>query len=164
MIGDGDLRTDIEATVAEKGLSDAVEFTGWIANSEVVQRMRESDLFLMTSHHGEGWGMVVNEAMSHGCCVLADRRLGSAACLIEHARSGYLYDPQSLASVLDEIAKGGREKILEIGETAHGHIRSGWSSEQAALRTIALSGKLLAGDLAAAKTLYSAGLCSWVEA
>ncbi len=41
----------------------------------------------MTSHRGEGWGMVVNEALSCGCCVIANRELGAAPWLVEHGKN-----------------------------------------------------------------------------
>jgi glycosyltransferase involved in cell wall biosynthesis len=124
--------------------------------------MRESEVFLMTSHHGEGWGMVVNEAMSHGCCVLANRQLGSAKWLIEHGKNGFLYDQSSLTSVLDELAALGHDEVQALGQQAYQSMRTGWCSNEAARRTITLSQQLLTGDTAGARTLYSSGLCSWV--
>ena len=39
----------------------------------------------------EGWGAVVNEAMSSGCAVVADAEAGSVPYLIENSKDGFIY-------------------------------------------------------------------------
>jgi glycosyltransferase involved in cell wall biosynthesis len=162
MIGDGDLRANIEEQIKQRNLVDEVRLLGWQTQDEVREHMMRTDLFLMTSHHGEGWGLVVNEAMSYGAAVIANAELGSAACLIEHSETGLLYQDGNLPDLLNELAQMSLDKLRGLGENAHAHMHECWSSEVAAQRTIALANALLASDLCnadweSAKTLFSSG-------
>ena len=121
--------------------------------------MQRADVFLMTSHHGEGWGMVVNEAMSNGCCVVANAELGSAAWLIEHGQSGFLCHDNDYQPVLDALLALSPSELAVIGQTAHQRMTDIWSAEVAAERTIALSAQLLTEPSSAAR-LYIDGPCS----
>jgi len=132
MIGDGVLRGNLETDIRTRGLQASVELTGWQTQEQVRAHMFEADLFLMTSHHGEGWGLVVNEALSYGCGVVANQELGSAIWL------------QNLNDKLDELERLGRDGILAMGKNGNMKMRSTWSSNVAAKRTIALSKALLA--------------------
>lgn len=162
MVGDGDLRADIEQEIQQRGLAQDVSLLGWQTQEQVRVHMAQADLFLMTSHHGEGWGLVVNEAMSYGAAVIANAELGSAACLIEHGESGLLYGDDGLDNIIQELATMPLEKIRLMGRNAHAHMQSSWSSVVAAERTIALSKALLKPNinkpnLTLAKSLFQSG-------
>lgn len=158
MIGDGDLRPQIEANAVQMDLQNDITFTGWQTQQEVFDHMINADLFLMTSHHGEGWGLVVNEALSHGCGVLANEQLGSARSLIKHGESGLLYRDESLLDVLDALLVTGLSGIREFGANGHRAMSGGWSAAQAARRTIGLSQALLDED-SSVRLLYQDGVC-----
>ena len=160
MIGDGDLRSSIEQAVSQSGASGYVTLTGWQNQDEVRQYMSDSDIFLMTSHRGEGWGMVVNEALGCGCCVIANRELGAAPWLVEHRKSGFLYDDESLNELLDEVVATDRDRLLDMGRLGQQRMVDEWSARVAAERMIELSAKLLDGDVEAAKFLFKEGPCS----
>lgn len=147
MVGDGDLRPAIEQQIAQRGLSEQVRLLGWQTQEQVREHMGRADLFLMTSHHGEGWGLVVNEALSYGAGVIANAQLGSAACLIEHGKTGLLYDDAGLNNLIEELSLLPLESIRLLGRNAHQNMLENWSSEVAARRSIALSKALLASDL-----------------
>ncbi len=160
MIGDGDLRSSIEQAVRQSGASGYVTLTGWQNQDEVRQYMTDSDIFLMTSHRGEGWGMVVNEALSCGCCVIANRELGAAPWLVEHGKSGFLYDDESLDELLDEVVETDRDRLLDMGRLGQQRMVDEWSARVAAERVIELSAKLFDGDVETAKYLFREGPCS----
>jgi len=157
MVGDGVLRSDVEAEIKRRGLNELVSLTGWQTQDQVRQHMVNADLFLMTSHHGEGWGLVVNEALSYGCGVVANQELGAAACLVDSGKSGVLYTDKNASSMLDQLVELGRESILAMGRAGHANMQKYWSSQIAAQRTIALLRCLLDGDLSKAKTLFDRG-------
>ncbi len=159
MIGDGELRAEVEAQIQRAGLADAVTLMGWQTQSQVFEHMQRADVFLMTSHHGEGWGMVVNEAMSNGCCVVANAELGSAAWLIEHGKSGFLCHDNDYRPVLDALLALSPSELAELGQAAHQRMTDIWSAEVAAERTIELSTQLLTEPSRAAQ-LYIDGPCS----
>ena len=143
MVGDGELRPQTELAVAEYGLSNQVEFIGWQAPEQVKLLMQSADIFLMTSHQAEGWGIVVNEAMSNGCATVVNRAVGSAPWLIEHGKTGLIYEDDHLAKLLDEIANLSRQELNVIGRTGYQHMVDTWSCQAAAKRFVSLAEHLL---------------------
>lgn len=71
LVGDGDLRTEIEQKVRDLGLSDKVIFTG--VRSDVNDLMQGMDVFLFPSLY-EGLGIVLIEAQAAGLkCIISDK-------------------------------------------------------------------------------------------
>ncbi|MCH2191094.1 MAG: glycosyltransferase family 4 protein [Gammaproteobacteria bacterium] len=159
MVGDGELREQAQAHSHALGVHDLITFAGWQKQVDVYKAMSDADLFLMTSHQGEGWGLVVNEAMSHGCAVVADAALGSATVLIEHAKTGLLYHDQKIKQVADQIADTPLSDIRAMGINARDNISLNWSASVAANRTVELSSLLLKGKIEEADCLFQDGVC-----
>jgi len=160
MVGDGVLRSTIENDIKRRAMTEMVRLTGWQTQDEVRDHMGNADLFLMTSHHGEGWGLVVNEALSYGCGVVANQELGSAACLVEDGKSGILYSDENIELKLDGLANLGRESILSMGQAGYENMKQNWSSNVAAQRTIKLANCLLDSGPSKAKKLFHHGIAS----
>lgn len=158
-IGSGPEENKLRELIKENGLESRVKLLGQMPPEKVRQHMRSSQIFLFTSDKQEGWGAVVNEAMSEGCAVIASDEAGSVPYLIPHGsgrgltfRSG---DQQSLNEHLigllsDEALCG------ELGTAAMDAIRNEWNAEIAAKRFIDLSERLAAG----ADTPFESGPCS----
>jgi len=163
MIGDGELRKSVEARIAAYNLSAHVSLLGWQSQRQVFEHMHASDLFLMTSNQGEGWGLVVNEALSHGCAVIANEALGSAKYLIKNDVSGVLYSDDHMPDLYKRLADKDASSIKAMGDAAYQSMQEMWSAELAAQRTIELSRALLLGDIAQAKSLYHQGPCSFID-
>lgn len=80
IVGEGPERSNLEALVENRGLTDCVELVGQKPWPEVAQLMRQSDLFAFPSVHEQGGGVVV-EAMACGlACVVVD--YGGPATLV----------------------------------------------------------------------------------
>ncbi len=163
MIGDGPLRKQVEQTIRECGLAESVTMTGWQGMADIARHMQSSDLFLMTSHRGEGWGLVVNEAMSHGCAVMANGQSGAAAWLVEPGRTGLLYRDRDMEEALDGLSQLDRKDILSCGKASHESMRNHWSARVAAQRIIRLSRHLINGEIHKARQLYDSGPCSHIK-
>jgi len=162
MIGDGELRVSIEQLIQVENLQEHVDLLGWQSQQQVFERMQDSHLFLMTSHHGEGWGLVVNEALSRGCPVVANHLLGSAAWLVDHGQTGFLYQDSGLANLIDQLAGYDIAQFQEMGQRAQQAMQQLWSASVAAQRIIHLSKILLTGEVAKAKALYQIGPCALI--
>jgi glycosyltransferase involved in cell wall biosynthesis len=65
ILGDGPELPRLRALAQTLGCLNRIEFAGWAARPEAVQRMREADVFLYLSFR-EGGGAVVLEAMAAG--------------------------------------------------------------------------------------------------
>lgn len=71
ILGDGPARHDLEALVATRGLSDAVHIRGNVSRSEVIERLRSSQIFVFPTRVAEGFPKAVLEALACGVPVLA---------------------------------------------------------------------------------------------
>ncbi|MBU1041538.1 MAG: glycosyltransferase [Proteobacteria bacterium] len=99
IVGDGPLRPQAEARLAELGLTHAVQIiTGC---GEVRPHLAQADVFALASRR-EGSPNVVLEAMASGLPVVASRT-GGIPDLVEHGRTGLLTvpeDPDDIARAL----------------------------------------------------------------
>lgn len=101
IIGDGPLRPSLEALAAELGVSDAVDFRGWLGKSEISGRLRAADVFLFPSLREPG-GTVVLEAMASGLpSIVAD--WGGPAEYIQDG-SGIRVDVSSPERFIEDMA------------------------------------------------------------
>lgn len=112
-------------------------FSTAVPIKQVRTLMRESDVVVLTSDGGEGWGAVVNEAMAEGCCVIGTYEAGSSATLIEHGVNGFLYragDVNELKACLLQCQPSTRH---ELGARARGVLETVWSPTAAADQLLA---------------------------
>jgi len=108
LIGDGPIADDLKRAAA---LLKRVEFTGWLPNSELRQRMRNALAVCVPSLQAadgdaEGLPNVVLEAMAAGTPVIASRHAGISEA-VEHGRTGFLVDeqdPEGLAAALRRLS------------------------------------------------------------
>lgn len=84
-------------------VSDIVTFNGNVPNTEILQAMRQHDIFLFTSDRHEGWGAVLNEAMSNCCTVVASDEIGSAPFLIKDGKNGLLFQSGKVDSLYEKV-------------------------------------------------------------
>src|SRR6202041_1607754 len=88
--GDGAQRTELERESAASGISDKVQFLGFVNQSQLPKLYKAADLMVIPSHY-EPFGLVVNEAMLCGCPVIASDRVGAVRDLVTHTETGYVY-------------------------------------------------------------------------
>jgi glycosyltransferase involved in cell wall biosynthesis len=66
----GDLKKMLAPQIAAAGLSERVEFSGYVSEAEKFRLLKSSRLFLMPSRY-ESWGIVIGEALATGLPVVA---------------------------------------------------------------------------------------------
>ena len=120
LVGDGDLRADMEALAKEKGISDAVEFCGMQSN--VYPYLHDADIFTLPSIY-EGNPMTIIEAMGTGLPIVASR-VGGIPDMIHDGESGILVEPEPRA-VCDALARMVEDGALRrrLGENAKAQSR-----------------------------------------
>ncbi len=99
LVGDGELRSAIEAEVRERGLGDRVSFLG--TRRDVDEILAASDVFVLASLW-EGLPLALVEAMASGLPVIATEVSGTRQVVVD-GTSGLLVppgDPASLASAI----------------------------------------------------------------
>jgi glycosyltransferase involved in cell wall biosynthesis len=97
----------------------AVRARGWLAQAEVLDRMRAADCLVMPSVWYECFPRTLVEAYACGLPVIASR-VGALAELVEHGRTGLLFEPgsaESLASTL-ALARAHPQWMREMGANA----------------------------------------------
>lgn len=157
IIGTGPLESQMKEQIARQGLESWVSMTGSMSPQQVRQRMEQADLFLFTSGRGEGWGVVLNEAMNSGCCPVANVQAGASPYLVQDGKNGVLYQTedelfQKVAALLDDPARTRR-----LGMAACETITKEWNPDTAAQRLLELCQGLLSGKKQAP---YEQGPCS----
>jgi len=149
IVGDGDLKDSLSKQITKLGLSDCVQLCGAVASDKVREMMLDSDVFIATSDKREGWGVVVNEAMSCGCAVFATKTMGAVPTLIKDGENGFYISKGKefeAAHIIKELSES-PTKLEAFKRAAYNTIRDGFSPDIYAkvftdIAQEAMSGKL----------------------
>jgi glycosyltransferase involved in cell wall biosynthesis len=128
--GDGSLRAALESEANSLGLGSRVHFLGFINQSELPEAYIASDILVLPSEY-EPFGVVVNEAMLCGCCVIVSDRVGARFDLIRENKTGFVFhvgDIDGLATVLGEILRT-PARLRQVRGAAQEGMRS-WGPDQ----------------------------------
>ena len=101
IVGEGPERSALERLIRKLGLQDRVYLTGYISSDQLFGHYRHADLVVLTSQ-SEGIPVVLMEAMAREKLVLAPAITGIPE-LVEHGRTGFLYEPGSLPDFLRSV-------------------------------------------------------------
>ena len=145
LIGDGPCRPSLEKLATRLDLGACVSFRFSLPMEEVWQQMHSSHIYVLPSNGYEGWGAVVNEAMSLGCTVVASDAAGSAKTMIRNGENGCLFRPgdwRQLGEILIRLSND-EELRNKLAMAAQKTIRDCWSPKVAAERLLAVSDALL---------------------
>ncbi len=116
MVGEGELRPEMERMIKENGLKNVV-LTGFINQSAISEYYSISDVFVMSSEAGETWGLSVNEAMSFGLPVIVSDLTGCSSDLVQNGQNGYIFrtgDVNDLKDKLEQVLLNQRSFHREI--------------------------------------------------
>ena len=89
MAGDGPLAPTLKLEAQRLGISDRVDFPGFLNSSQISQQMARALLLLLPSRE-EQWGLVINEALAAGLPVIASSAVGACDALVRHGLNGYV--------------------------------------------------------------------------
>jgi len=104
LLGDGELRSAIEAKIAALDLRSHVHLPGFLQLDALVHYYGTAGAFIHASTT-EQWGLVINEAMAAGLPVAASRRCGSTQYLIDDGVTGFSFDPNSTEEITAALRK-----------------------------------------------------------
>jgi glycosyltransferase involved in cell wall biosynthesis len=139
--GAGSLRQQLERQAASFGLTDDVEFLGFVHDTPAF--LAAIDLFVMPSFF-EGLGVAALEAMAAGKPVIASRVGGLAESVLDEV-TGLLVAPGDDAQLAEAIERLHREPAQAVALGCHGRERAQrhFSLEQMALSNEAFYYELL---------------------
>lgn len=134
MFGDGEELEHMKELAKHMDVCDCVEFKGVAPNDKILNEMKKHDIFLFTSDRNEGWGAVLNEAMSCGCAVVGSDKIGSVPFLINDGINGLIFQSENLKSLLDKVLLllNNPSLIKNISLEAYKTMRDIWSPQNAA--------------------------------
>lgn len=128
LVGEGDLRAELEAHAASLGIADQVVFAGFIDDPQPV--MASFDIFALSSLH-EGLPTVVIEAMACGVPVVATD-VGGTSEIVTDGEDGVLVsprDPDALAAAISELVVDA-DRRRAMGERAAESVRRRFDIER----------------------------------
>ncbi|GCF12538.1 hypothetical protein Harman_04730 [Haloarcula mannanilytica] len=133
-IGDGDLRTWLEAELASEIDDGTVELTGWVDHDDVPAQLNDLSLLVLPSQPTEGLPTTILESLACGTPVLASPVSG-VPDVVREGETGFLLDsrdPDALReTILDILANEDRNSISAAGRDL---IESEYSFEAACER------------------------------
>ena len=92
ILGDGELRLELEELISELGLHDDVLLPGFKQYPDLPVYYGLASAYVHASTT-EQWGLVVNEAMAAGLPVIVSERCGCAPDLVADGENGFVFDP-----------------------------------------------------------------------
>ncbi|WP_336343263.1 glycosyltransferase [Halalkalicoccus ordinarius] len=102
ILGDGELKPEVEREIQQEGVADRITLLG--TTNDVPSYMSAADGFVLSSHW-EGFGLVVAEAMACELPVVATRCGGPEEIVVD-GETGHLCearDPAALAAAMDRL-------------------------------------------------------------
>jgi len=159
LVGNGPERARLLALARRLRLPPTVRFHEPVASEVVRQMMRKADIYVLPSNRNEGWGAVVNEAMSEGCVVVANEEAGAAPVLVRHGETGFLFRDNNvlaLVAVLQQVIADS-DLRARVRKAAWEALTAEWTPRIGAERLLALCAGLLG---MASMPVYTSGPCS----
>lgn len=117
MVGDGELKPQMQAFITNNNLQTKVTLTGFINQSLIPYYYKAADVFVMCSGVGETWGLSTNEAMNFGIPVIISSTCGAAHNLIQG--NGWIFDEGNIAALtncLQEFINKPNKELEEMGQ------------------------------------------------
>ena len=102
VVGDGDLRPELERMRRDLGLDDTVLFTGWLKNAATLA-LPAFDIYFQPSLW-EAMSISLLEAMAAGKPVVSTS-VGEAPYVLDHGQEGFLFQPGDISGMASAISK-----------------------------------------------------------
>ena len=146
--GEGELRDSLFAQCAELHLSDQVYFHGHCDHTRLHKLFAQADAFILLSDY-DGWGVVVNQAISYGLpCILSSGVRSGAGYLVDHEINGFICDTD--CQVADALEKLYHNSVLR-------HEMSRASLDRAKVWNLNVTSSRLAAFLEEPAKMYESG-------
>lgn len=126
IVGDGELRPQIESLIKELDLDKDITLLG--RRSDIPELLSQADIFVLASKH-EGLPTVVIEAMACECYVVATDCGGSAEILGNTGRLVPIQDSQALAGALQNAINLSKEDRADNNKKARARVEKLFSLE-----------------------------------
>lgn len=126
LAGMGDIE-QINTLFEEKGVSQNVEFPGWVRGESKDQLLRESDIFFLPSYN-EGMPMAILDAMGYGLPIISTN-VGGIPQIVQQDKNGYTFEPgdtDGFANYMIELLLN-KERLYKFGECSYEIVKEKFS-------------------------------------
>jgi glycosyltransferase involved in cell wall biosynthesis len=124
LVGDGELRPELERAIAVHGLQGQVRITGWLDSAGVRRELLAARALVLPSF-AEGLPVVLMEAMAVGRPVVASRIAGIPE-LVRDGVDGWLFtpgSPEALVNALRDAIYAGSAQLGQMGRSGLDRVR-----------------------------------------
>lgn len=135
LVGDGEMRADVDAFIARHGLERHVRVTGWLFNDAVVEQISQACALVLPSF-AEGLPVVLMEAMALGRPVITTFVAGIPE-LVEAGTNGWLVpagDVEALAGAMRACLETPVETLATMGAAARERVAARHDVEREAAK------------------------------
>lgn len=149
LVGDGARRGPSEALARELGIADLVEFTGWVPNEQVIERLGRADIGVAPYLAIEPFYFdpaKIIEYMAAGLAVLASDQ-GRIPDMVEDGVSGLLLPPGDEAALTAALLRTANDEALRerLGEAARQRAETLYSWPEISKQVLALCAEAARG-------------------
>lgn len=142
IIGDGNLRNELELLARDLGIANNLLFLGY--RNDAISIIKHFDVFLSTSKT-EGFGLVLIEAMAAGIPIVALNMTGAISEIISNGRDGFVVETENFEEIADRTIKLLHDSSLrqEFVNNAYIKVRRNFSIENNAKKILILYKKFI---------------------
>ncbi|MVO15976.1 glycosyltransferase [Parasedimentitalea huanghaiensis] len=130
LIGDGEMRADLEAAIKSKGLQGNITLTGWLSEADVRAQLSAAQALVLPSF-AEGLPMVVMEAMAAARPVITTYIAGSPE-LVLPGETGWLVpagDSAALVRAMLQLGTAPHDQLVTMGQVGRDRVLQRHDSE-----------------------------------
>lgn len=102
MVGDGELKNEINAKIAGYHLNENVLLPGFVNQSEISRYYAVADVLVLCSE-SETWGLSVNEAMNFGLPVIVSDMVGCGENLVRDGENGFIFPTGDTGQLAEKL-------------------------------------------------------------
>ena len=139
LVGDGEMRADVEALIARHNLQTRVSITGWISNDQVRKEILASRAMVLPSF-AEGLPVVIMEAMALSRPVITTYVAGIPE-LVHDGEHGWLVaagDVDTLTEAMKACLDAPVDELARMGSAARKRVQERHDVDKAAAQLVAL--------------------------
>lgn len=142
LVGDGEMRADVEELITRFGLAGQVRITGWVSSDQVRQEILAARGLVLPSF-AEGLPVVIMEAMALRRPVLTTYVAGIPE-LVRPGENGWLFpagDVDELTAAMEDVLSRSADELRIMGEAAYRCVMERHSIDTEAAKLAGLFGE-----------------------
>ncbi|MBT4288196.1 MAG: glycosyltransferase family 4 protein [Deltaproteobacteria bacterium] len=131
IVGDGELKSELDVRVRENNLDKKVLFTGFLTPDQVNKELEKTNFLVLPSIWYETFGMVILEAFAKEVPVIVSN-VGGPSSIVEDQKSGFIFKVNSQSDLNEkvEFALKNRLKLQEMKKYIRETVMPRHSSQQ----------------------------------